>query len=132
MSKSAIYTVNSGVAVAAGGIIPLGTIERRYGKCVTLNGNGIALLESGYYEASVSATVEPTAAGTVTVILLRDGVAVPGGTASANAAAAGNPVALSFTSIIRDCCPCAGTVLTVELVEGAGVVTNIAVAVEKL
>lgn len=132
MSKSAIYTVNNDVAVAAGGIIPVGAINRRFGKCVTLNGNGISLLDSGYYEVSVSATVEPTAAGPVTITLLRDGVAVAGGTSSAVAGAAGDPVALAFTSIVRESCPCGGIVLTVELTEGAGTVTNVAVAVEKL
>jgi hypothetical protein len=41
MSRSAIYTVNTDIAVLEGGIIPLGAIVRRYGPCLDLNGNGI-------------------------------------------------------------------------------------------
>ena len=44
MSKSLIYTaLTAPVDVLAGGAIPLGTIIRRYGCAVNLNGNGIAL-----------------------------------------------------------------------------------------
>ena len=42
--KNLIYTaMTTPTAVLANGTIPLGTIVRRYGDCVNLNGNGILL-----------------------------------------------------------------------------------------
>ena len=129
--KSAIYTVNTGAqAVAEGGIISLGSIIRRYGCSLDLNGNGINIKECGYYDVDASITVSPTAAGTVTVTMLKDGVVVPGATASETASAAGDFVNLSFPPIVRECCT--GSTLTFVLTEGAGNVTNIAVKVKKI
>lgn len=133
MSKSAIFTANTGAqTVAVGGTLSLGTIIRRFGRCVNLNGSGITISEDGYYDVAASITAEPTAAGTITVSLLRDGVAVPGATASATAAAAGNPVNLSIAALVRQCCGCAGTTLTLVLTGAASTVTNVAVVVERI
>lgn len=131
MSRSAIYTVNTDIAVLAGGVIPLGAIIRRYGPCLDLNGNGITVRGDGYYEINSSVTVEPTAAGPVTVQLLLDGVEVAGATASATAAA-GGPVNLPLVGMVRDCRQDGAMTLTVQLVEGAGNVANIATTVVKL
>jgi hypothetical protein len=131
MSRSAIYTVNTDIAVLEGGIIPLGAIVRRYGPCLDLNGNGITVRGDGYYTVNSSITVEPTAAGPVTVQLLLDGVVVAGATASVTATA-GAPVNLSIVGMVRDCCPDGALTLTVQLVEGAGNVVNIATTVFRL
>lgn len=131
--KSALYAANTGAqAVSVGGTINLGSIIRRFGKCVTLNGSGITIMEQGYYDVDVSVTAAPTAAGTVIVTLYKDGVAVPGATASATAAAAGNPVNLSLTALIRQCCPCSGSTLTLVLTGAAASVTNAAITVERI
>lgn len=130
--KSAIYTVNTDVAVAEGGTIPLGSIVRRYGGCIDLNGNGVTLTESGYYEVAVSVTAEPTAAGPVSVDLLQDGSPLPGAVASGVAAAAGDPVPLAFTALVRLACKCSGTTLTLRLLEGASNIANAAVVVERI
>ena len=131
--KSALYTANTGAqTVAVGGTINLGSIVRRFGKCVTLNGTGITIMEQGYYDADVSVTAAPTAAGTVIVTLYKDGVAVPGATASATATAAENPVNLSLSALIRHCCACSGTTLTLVLTGSVASVTNIAVTVERI
>ena len=77
--KSAIYTVSSAVqAVVAGNSLSLGSTIRRFGCSTTLSGNAIALNAPGYYDVDVSVTAIPTAAGTVSVTLFQDGVAVPG------------------------------------------------------
>lgn len=128
--KSAIYTVNSGTqAVAEGGTISLGSIIRRFGCSLNLNGNGIIVDECGYYDVDASITAAPTAAGVVTVTMLKDGVAVPGATASETAAAAGDFVNLSFPPLVRECCT--GSTLTFVLTAGAGNITNIAVKAKK-
>ena len=88
--KSALYTaLQTPTAVAVDGVIPLGSLIRRYGCDISLNGNAVNLSGAGYYDVDVSITVAPTAAGTVTATLVKDGVAIPGATASAAAAAPG-------------------------------------------
>lgn len=132
MSKAAIYTVNQGaVAVAVGGIIPLGSINRRFGcKCnnaLDLNGNGITINEAGYYDVNISVTATATAAGNVTVTLLKDGVAVPGATATATAAASGT-VALPILPLVRQMCG-SGSTLTLVLTGTAATVNNVSVKI---
>ena len=133
MSKSAIYTANTTAqAVAVGGIVGLGSVVRRFGCALALNGNSISIDDAGYYEASVSITAEPTAAGTITATLFNNGVAVPGATASATAAAAGDAVSVSFDSVLRIFCGAVPGALTVVLTGGAASVTNAAVVVKRL
>lgn len=132
MSKAAIYTVNQGaVAVAVGGIIPLGSINRRFGcKCnnaLDLNGNGITINESGYYDVDISVTATAAAAGNITVTLLKDGVAVPGATATETAAANGT-VALPITPLVRQMCG-SGSTLTLVLTGTAATINNVSVKI---
>lgn len=131
--KSAIYTVNSGAqSVTVGGTINLGSIIRRFGQCIDLNGTGISINDSGFYDVDVSVTAASTAAGTVTITLFRDGVSVPGATASATASAAGDIVNLSIASIVRNFCTCSGSTLTLVLSGTSSSVTNVAVVVERI
>lgn len=132
MSKSAIYTaLTTPTAVAAGGTIPLGTIIRRFGRCLALEGNGIGIGEPGYYGLSASITVLPTAAGPITATLLKDGVAVSGATATGTAAAAGDAVNLSLAAIIRQIGCCSGQSALTVVLSDAGTVNNMAVVVER-
>lgn len=79
MSKSAIYTANtSAQTVAVNDVIPVGITSRRFGCNIRQDGNTITLLGQGYYHVTVSATLAPTAAGTVTLTGQKDGVAVIG------------------------------------------------------
>ena len=104
MSKSAIYTTNvSNPTVAVGGIVPVGSTTRRYGCNIRQDGNAITLCGQGYYLVNVSATVAPTAAGTVSLTAQKDGVAIIGATAAQTVAA--NGVAnLNITAIVRNAC----------------------------
>lgn len=132
MSKSLIYTaLETPTAVAAGGVIPLGNIVRRYGCNCNLNGSGIAINGQGYYNVDVSMEAVPDAAGTVTVQLLKDGVAVPGASAAATVAAAATTVTLAFPATVRLGCCSTGSVLTLLLTGAASTVNNAAVRVEK-
>ena len=101
MSKSAIYTTNvSAPTVAVGDIVPFGTTTRRYGCNIRQDGNAITLCGQGYYLVNISATLAPTAAGTVSLTAQKDGVAIIGATASQTVAAAGI-ANLDITAIVR-------------------------------
>jgi hypothetical protein len=132
MSKSAIYTTNvSNPTVAVGGIVPVGSTTRRYGCNIRQDGNAITLCGQGYYLVNVSATVAPTAAGTVSLTAQKDGVAIIGATAAQTVAA--NGVAnLNIAAIVRNACGCDGSLLSLVLDGVASVVNNLAVTVEKL
>lgn len=136
--KAALYTANTAVqALAAGANIAFGSIIRRFGndRCcnptINLSGAGITLTEPGYYVINARFTDAPTAAGTVTVTLLQDGVAIPGAVASNTAAADTNPTSVTAGAIVR-VVGCATSTITAVLTAGAGNVTNVSVDVVKL
>lgn len=132
MSKSAIYTTNvSAPTVAVGGIVPFGTTTRRYGCNIRQDGNAITLCGQGYYLVNISATLAPTAAGTVSLTAQKDGVDIIGATASQTVAAAGI-VNLDITAIVRNVCGCESSLLSLILGGVESVVNNLAVTVEKL
>ena len=130
--KSLIYTaLTTPTAILAGGTIPLGAIVRRYGCALAANGNGVNVSEPGYYDVKASVTVQPTAAGAITASVLADGSEIPGMTATATAAAAGDDVNLSIVGVLRKCgCDCPQT-LTVQL-DAAGTVSNMALVIERV
>ena len=130
--KSALHTaLQTHTAVAVDGVIPLGSLIRRYGCDISLNGNAVNLSGAGYYDVDASITVAPTAAGTVTATLIKDGVAIPGATASA-AAAAGAPTVLSFPALVRQACCASGSALTLVLSGAAATVNNVALRVQRI
>jgi len=132
--SSAIYTANTTPQVLLGNAqIPFGSIIRRYGKNLDLNGFGITACGDGYYKCDCSVTLEPTAIGEVSAQLYVNGEPYPGAIQTGYATAAGNPVALSFPAIIRlrKCCDSAST-LSVRLGEEGATVTNMAFSVEKI
>lgn len=130
--KSALYAaMQTPTAVAVDGVIPLGSLIRRYGCDVALNGNAINITGAGYYDVDASVTVSPAAAGTVTITLYKDGVAVPGATASETAAANGT-VDLSIPALVRQVCCAAGSALTLVLTGAAATVNNVALRVQRI
>lgn len=130
--KSAIYAaMETPVGVAVDGVIPLGSLIRRYGSDIELNGNAVNLLGAGYYDVDASITAAPIADGTVTVTLQQNGVDVPGATASA-AAAAGVPVNVSLPVLVRQVCCAAGSALTLVLSGAASTVDNVALRVQRV
>ena len=130
--KSALYAaMQTPTAVAVDGVIPLGSLIRRYGCDVALNGNAVNITGAGYYDVDASVTVSPAAAGTVTITLYKDGVAVPGATASETAAANGT-VDLSIPALVRQVCCAAGSALTLVLTDAAATVNNVALRVQRV
>ena len=134
--KSSIFTANTTAqAVPVGGTLALGSIIRRYGCDLNLNGNSITINgcnDAGYYDVKASVTAAPTAAGTVTVSLFRNGIAIPGATASAAVSTAGNPVALPIVALVREFCCGDDSALTLVLSGAAATVSNVAVVVERI
>lgn len=103
-----------------------------FGGDVSLNGNAVNLTGAGYYDVDASLTVAPAAVGTVTVTLFKDGVAVPGATASATAAAANDALDLNITALVRQVCCAAGSALTLVLTGAAASVDNVALRVQRI
>ena len=132
MSKSLIQVANqSPQDVAVNGIINLGSTQRRYGCNCRLSGNGIEINGQGYYTIDADVSVSPTAAGAVTVGIYNNGVQIPGAIAYTTGTA-GDPISVSISTTIRQGCCCdSADNLTVVLIEGAGVVNNVAVRVIK-
>jgi hypothetical protein len=130
MSKSLIQTINpSSQAVAVDGIIPLGSVLRRFGCNLRLSGNAIEVEGEGYYTIDCDVTAVPTAAGDVTIALYADGVPIAGATATGTGTA-GAPITLPISTTIRRIC-CGATSITCVLTAGAGNVTNINMRVVK-
>lgn len=130
--KSALYAaMQTPTAVAVDGVIPLGSLIRRYGCDVALNGNAVNITGAGYYDVDASVTITPAAAGTVTITLYKDGVAVPGATASETAAANGT-VNLCIPPLVRQACCAAGSALTLVLTGVAATVDNVALRVQRI
>ena len=135
--KSALYAaMQTPTAVAVDGVIPLGSLIRRYGCDVALNGNAVNITggnqSASSYDVDASLTVAPAAVGTVTVTLFKDGVAVPGATASATAAAADDALDLNITALVRQVCCAAGSALTLVLTGAAATVNNVALRVQRI
>ena len=103
MSKALIYTANtSGAEVAIGNTIPVGSIIRRYGRCIDATGSAINLTDAGYYLVDVSATVTAAVAGDVALALTQNGVPVPGATAAVTITTANTQTEnLSITALVR-------------------------------
>lgn len=131
MSRSLMQTVNaSAQTVAVNGIIAPGSVTRRFGCNIRIDGNAQHLSGEGYYALTGIVTVEPTAAGLVTVALFEDGVQIPGAIASATAAA-GDTITLPLVATTRLSCCKSSAQITAVLLEGAGTVTNYALRIEK-
>lgn len=128
---SAIYTTGGTAALTTGSIIPLGTTNRRFGKNIRQDGNGITICGAGYYEINAAFTATGTAAGTITITMLENGVPVQGATASATVAAAGI-VTLPIVALTRiSCCDSAKTI-TFQLTGTGITINNAAVVVTKI
>lgn len=75
MSKSLILTSNSNLQVLeAGSIIELGTVVRRFGQNLRLDGNAINAKGAGYYKVDANVELVGTTAGIATITMLKDGV----------------------------------------------------------
>lgn len=134
--KSAIYTVNdTNTAVTVTNNtptqVPFGSVVRRFGKFLGLNGGSILCYDSGYFDIDITITASPVAATPLTAQLYQDGVAIQGAFATADPPEAGSPVTLPISTLIRNCgCGCSSAI-TVKL-DSDCTVNNLACVVTKL
>ena len=133
--NSAIYTVNNTnqvVTTTSGTFvtIPLGSVIRRFGRNLGLDGGAVVACGSGYFDCEASISLTPTTAGPITVQLFQDGIAVPGALAVATGVAA-STITLPITALVRNCgCNCNST-LSIR-VNASCTVNNLALVVEKI
>ena len=93
------------------------------------------ILEGGVYEVSFNANISSATAGTVALGLFQDGILIPGSTAIAEVATAGDYYNVSFDKLIKICCrgdasltvASVPNVLTGATLPGTPVVTEIPV-----
>lgn len=140
--RSAIYTANTNAnivtltAAQPAATLPLGTVIRRFGRCIQLSRNSILVEGEGYYGVDASATLTADVAGNYTLTLFKDGVAVPGATQTVTAAAAA-VIAFNIPALVRlQCCDSSATlslVLTTTATLPATVtLNNVGVVMEKI
>lgn len=132
--KSEIYVVNStnGTVTTDAGTfvqIPFGSVVRRYGQSLGLDGSSILCCSRGYFDIKTSLTFTPTAAGPVTLQIWQDGRPLQGATATQQGTA-GNPINLSFPSVARNCAYDCNSNLT-AWIDAPGNIVNFSTVVEK-
>jgi hypothetical protein len=129
MSRSLIQVTNQyNQTLEDNSVISLDSVLRRYGCNLRLVGNAIEVVGEGYYKVDACVTATPTAEGTVTVALYKDGVPVPGAVGSQTGT---GPMTIPLIDTIRLMCCDGASNLTLVLEEGAGVVSNVSLRVEK-
>lgn len=106
MSKALIYTANtSGAEVPIGNTVPVGSIIRRYGRCIDATGSAVNLVEPGYYIVDVTASVTAAVTGDVVLALTQNGVPVPGARAATTITTSNTQIEnLAMTAVIRVMC----------------------------
>lgn len=133
MSKSAIFTaLTISTPVDIGEVIPLGTVQRRFGCNLDISGNNtIEACGIGYYKVTAVATMAAASTDPITVSLQQDGVNVTGASATITVAGASDETVLAITGIVRNKCACSSS-LSFVLTGAAATVDNMAVTVEKI
>lgn len=123
MSKSLLYAGNSAtqVTTVSGTAITFPTIIRRYGCNCKVNNGTIVASGAGYYEGISNITMEGTAAGTATVQVLSNGVAIPFASASV-VTTDGSIDNISIPFVVRNKCNCVDSTISVVV---SGVAVNV-------
>lgn len=126
---SEIYTVLTNYQIATDAQGPFGSVVRRYGPALRLDGQSVNAYGSGYYEIDASLSFTPTATGPVTIQFYQDGVAIPGALGTAQGTAA-EPVNISVVGLMRNCgCDCNSAIT--YTVDAAGLIANLAVRIDR-
>ena len=131
---SVLYTVDSTTqAVASGGTVGLGSVVHRNCQSqATLNGNGINIIGNGYFTIDVSAVYNGSA-GTATLELQRNGVAIQGATSTETIGTTDTEVhSISFTTEILRSCRCSPMDTITLVCSGVALnVINVAIRVKR-
>lgn len=134
-NNSLIFKVTTTPAtILAGGILPLTTIARRRGRLITSETDSISLNTPGYYKVTVTVTASGSEAGDIVLNVLKNGIEIPGLTASETITTATTELrTLTISGTVRVLCGEGSAVLTLVNASTIGITTsNISVAVEYL
>ena len=134
-NNSLIFKVTTTPAtILAGGILPLTTIARRRGRLITSENDSISLNAPGYYKVTVTVTASGSEAGDIVLNVLKNGIEIPGLTASETITNATTELrTLTISGTVRVLCGEGSAVLTLVNASTIGITTsNISVAVEYL
>lgn len=100
-----VYDSATPQAVAAGGNLVFSDATTSNDCTASAGGGVVRIQRPGLYNVFFNATIEATAAGAVAVQMRHNGAAVPGASAAATLAAAGDLASLAFaTPVTVRCC----------------------------
>ena len=129
---SAIYAINTNsTTVTAGNVIPC-TVARRTGCAIMEADNMILLRKPGYYIVNATVTLTASEADDVTIVLQKNGVAIPGFTATETFTTATTEVKTFYIQgIVKVLCYEGTPILTlVNASNGVDIITsNVAITV---
>ena len=126
-------TTNTDESVLANGLIPLNTVQRKYGCAVQPTLNGISLTRPGYYKVSGTITFTAPTAGDATVQVQKSNTDVPSITASETITTADTEVrTLPIECIVKVFCNEGFVTLNIVNTGIAITVQNVALVVEYL
>lgn len=126
--RSELYASNGlSQDIALNGIVNFGNVVRKYGCNIQLSGGNATVEGKGYYNVDVNITAAPTTAGTMTVKVFKDGVVVPGASASLTAVA-DSVYSVTIPATIRQSC-CCDSVITVQVQGTPATVSNASIRV---
>ena len=126
-------TTTTDQAILANGIIPLTTIQRKYGCATIPTSDGILLNRPGYYKVNASVTFTAPEAGVASIQLQKNGADVIGITASTTVTTATTEVrTLNINGIVK--VDCSGSLATLNIINTGVAITldNAAFEVEYL
>ena len=132
MSRSLIQLSNTTSSnVTTNNTIPLGSVLRRFGCNCRLNGDKVEVEGAGYYTVDGTITLQPEAAGAVSVALYENNVPVPSAVATGTATAIGDNVTLPISTTVRQTCCEGASSLSLVLTENNSDLINVSLRVEK-
>lgn len=130
--KSILYGANTALqTVPLNGTISFGSPIRRFGSNTYLSGGNAVISGPGYYDIDTNFRLVATAATASTITLYKDGIAIPGATATVNPAAIGDVVSVSIPAVVKNLCGCEQTI-TAVLTGSAANLSDAAIVVRKL
>lgn len=126
-----VYAVNTdSQSVAVGNAISFGSTVRHLGSNCNVVGGKLLIEGTGFYGIDTNITFSASAAGTATINLYKDGVMIPGATASVTTI--GDDVySISIPAVIRQKCCCESSI-TAILTGVAATVASASVLAEKV
>lgn len=134
MANGALYvTGGRSLATTTGEIVPLGTVVRKFGNNISYGNGTIYLRDRGYYDIDAAFVIEPSAAGTVTVQMYKNGVPVQNAFASISVTTTDVVETICIPAIMRVRCNCDDPVeITYQVTSGTVEVLNASATVIKL